>query len=100
MVGPGEVDADLEAETIEECSKYGRVLSCKIIDGSRAVRIFLQFANTLSAKKGASLLISGRFIDSFNSPARDELNGRFFGGRTVTARYYSERLFTRGYFHD
>lgn len=25
MVGPGEVDADLEGETKEECQKYGEV---------------------------------------------------------------------------
>jgi len=34
MVGPGEVDDELEAETAEECSKYGKVLKCLIFEVS------------------------------------------------------------------
>jgi len=34
MVGPGEVDEELEAETAEECSKYGKVLKCLIFEVS------------------------------------------------------------------
>ena len=29
MVGAGEVDGDLKAETIEECSKFGKVLGLR-----------------------------------------------------------------------
>ena len=32
MVGPGEVDEDLEPETAEECSKYGKVIKCMIFE--------------------------------------------------------------------
>ena len=32
MVGPGEVDAELEPETAEECSKYGKVNKCVIFE--------------------------------------------------------------------
>lgn len=32
MVGPGEVDDDLEPETAEECSKYGEVDKCVIFE--------------------------------------------------------------------
>ena len=32
MVGPGEVDDDLEPETAEECSKYGKVVKCIIFE--------------------------------------------------------------------
>ena len=32
MVGPGEVDDDLEPETAEECSKYGKVVKCVIFE--------------------------------------------------------------------
>lgn len=32
MVGPGEVDEDLEPETAEECSKYGEVEKCVIFE--------------------------------------------------------------------
>eukprot|EP00009_Paramoeba_aestuarina_P009323 CAMPEP_0201522206 /NCGR_PEP_ID=MMETSP0161_2-20130828/16518_1 /ASSEMBLY_ACC=CAM_ASM_000251 /TAXON_ID=180227 /ORGANISM="Neoparamoeba aestuarina, Strain SoJaBio B1-5/56/2" /LENGTH=137 /DNA_ID=CAMNT_0047920981 /DNA_START=1 /DNA_END=414 /DNA_ORIENTATION=- len=84
MVGPGEVDDDLEEETMEECSKYGKVLSCKIIElpppiqHTKAVRIFLHFANP-----------------SFAVKAHNELNGRFFGGRAVSASYYNEAAFRR-----
>ena len=34
MVGPGEVDEDLEPETAEECSKYGEVDKCVIYEVS------------------------------------------------------------------
>ena len=34
MVGPGEVDADLEGETSDECSKYGAVSKCLIYEVS------------------------------------------------------------------
>jgi len=32
MVGPGEVDEDLEGETFEECGKYGKVIKCIIFE--------------------------------------------------------------------
>lgn len=34
MVGAGEVDEDLEAETKEECEKYGKVAKCVIFEVS------------------------------------------------------------------
>lgn len=34
MVGRGEVDEDLEAETKEECEKYGKVIKCVIFEVS------------------------------------------------------------------
>jgi splicing factor 45 len=34
MVGPGEVDEDLEGETFEECGKYGKVIKCLIFEVS------------------------------------------------------------------
>eukprot|EP00929_Paragymnodinium_shiwhaense_P113251 TRINITY_DN8150_c0_g1_i1.p1 TRINITY_DN8150_c0_g1~~TRINITY_DN8150_c0_g1_i1.p1 ORF type:complete len:290 (+),score=60.39 TRINITY_DN8150_c0_g1_i1:121-990(+) len=81
MVGAGEVDEDLEEETADEAKKYGKLLDCKIrerqgVHDSEAVRIFLQFEEIASAKK-----------------ACEDFNGRFFDGRTVRARYYSEELY-------
>lgn len=38
MVGPGEVDDELEPETAEECSKYGKVIKCVIFEVSAAGR--------------------------------------------------------------
>jgi len=83
MVGPGEVDDDLEVETASECSKYGEVIKCLIyevtngqLDPAEAVRIFVQFGRQESALKA--------YID---------LNGRFFGGRVVSAQFFSEDKF-------
>ncbi|XP_064632967.1 splicing factor 45-like [Lineus longissimus] len=83
MVGPGEVDADLEPETAEECAKYGKVIRCVIFEipgaeDTEAVRIFLEFERVESAIK-----------------AIVDLNGRFFGGRTVKACFYNLDKFRR-----
>ena len=32
MVGPGEVDEDLQPEVTEECSKYGEVANCLVYE--------------------------------------------------------------------
>ncbi|CAD6222246.1 GSCOCG00000856001-RA-CDS [Cotesia congregata] len=78
MVGPGEVDADLEPEVKDECNtKYGdvgRVLIHEVMDvpPEEAVRIFVEFKRIESAIKAVV-----------------DLNGRFFGGRQVKAGFYS-----------
>ncbi|XP_051974612.1 splicing factor 45 [Xyrauchen texanus] len=77
MVGRGEVDEDLEAETKEECEKYGKVVKCVIFEISAvpdedAVRIFLEFERVESAIKAVV-----------------DLNGRYFGGRVVKACFYN-----------
>ncbi|XP_063588149.1 splicing factor 45-like [Penaeus indicus] len=77
MVGPGEVDDELEPEVREECNgKYGTVVQVVIFEIPRAVpeeavRIFVEFQRVESAIKAV--------ID---------LNGRFFGGRQVKAGFY------------
>uniref|UniRef100_A0A671NPP6 Splicing factor 45 n=1 Tax=Sinocyclocheilus anshuiensis TaxID=1608454 RepID=A0A671NPP6_9TELE len=77
MVGRGEVDEDLEAETKEECEKYGKVIKCVIfeiavVSDDEAVRIFLEFERVESAIKAVV-----------------DLNGRYFGGRVVKACFYN-----------
>ncbi|XP_068128733.1 splicing factor 45 isoform X2 [Hyperolius riggenbachi] len=77
MVGAGEVDEDLEAETKEECEKYGKVGKCVIFEipgapDEDAVRIFLEFERVESAIKAVV-----------------DLNGRYFGGRIVKACFYN-----------
>nr|XP_033813877.1 splicing factor 45 isoform X2 [Geotrypetes seraphini] len=77
MVGAGEVDEDLEAETKEECEKYGKVAKCVIFEipgapDDEAVRIFLEFERVESAIKAVV-----------------DLNGRYFGGRVVKACFYN-----------
>jgi len=77
MVGPGEVDEELEPEVKEECEgKYGEILKVKIketqgVPEEEAVRIFLEFKRQECAIK-----------------ALVDLNGRFFGGREVCASFY------------
>ncbi|KAG1688149.1 hypothetical protein DVH05_004019 [Phytophthora capsici] len=85
MVGPGEVDDELQDEVKGECSEtYGPVTKCTIYEATgrippeEAVRIFVQFKNSGDATK-----------------ALTGLNGRFFGGRKVKAVYYDEGKFDR-----
>ena len=84
MVGPGEVDDDLQPEVIEECSKYGEVAKCLIYEmptgakDDEAVRIFVEFTKMDAAIKAV--------ID---------LNGRFFGGRVVKGGFFPEERFAR-----
>ena len=85
MVGPGEVDEDLEPETQEECGKYGEVVKCVIFEipgpnvrPEDAVRIFVEFKRIESAIKAVV-----------------DLNGRFFGGRTVRASFFDVDRFRR-----
>lgn len=83
MVGPGQVDDDLETEVAEECAKYGtvtRVLIFEITEPNfpvdEAVRIFVQFEREEQATKA--------YVD---------LEGRFFAGRVVRACFYEEERF-------
>eukprot|EP00300_Choanocystis_sp_HF-7_P002286 c11760_g1_i1.p1 GENE.c11760_g1_i1~~c11760_g1_i1.p1 ORF type:complete len:361 (+),score=68.88 c11760_g1_i1:35-1084(+) len=83
MVGPGEVDDDLEGEVAGECSRYGKVEKClifEVTDGSagpeESVRIFVSFDTVESARKA--------YVD---------LDGRFFGGRTVHCSFYPKERF-------
>lgn len=82
MVGPGEVDDELEPEVKEEChTKYGEVISVVIHEiqdqpPEETVRIFVEFKRIESAIKAVV-----------------DLNGRFFGGRMVKATFYDTEKF-------
>ncbi|GAB6026914.1 Splicing factor 45 [Chamberlinius hualienensis] len=83
MVGPGEVDDDLEPEVKDECSKYGDVYKCIIFEipnspDDEAIRIFVEFKRIESAIKAVV-----------------DLNGRYFGGRIVKAGFYNLDKFRR-----
>ncbi|KAH9610343.1 hypothetical protein KSS87_022705 [Heliosperma pusillum] len=85
MVGPGEVDDELEDEVASECAKYGtvtRVLIFEITEPDfpsiEAVRIFIQFERPEETTKA--------YVD---------LDGRFFGGRVVRAAFYDEDRFNK-----
>ncbi|MCL7045939.1 hypothetical protein MKW94_026426 [Papaver nudicaule] len=83
MVGPGEVDDELEEEVASECAKYGtvtRVLIFEITEPDfpvdEAVRIFVQFERSEETTK-----------------ALVDLDGRFFGGRVVRGTFFDEEKF-------
>eukprot|EP00397_Hematodinium_sp_SG-2012_P026526 GEMP01027793.1.p1 GENE.GEMP01027793.1~~GEMP01027793.1.p1 ORF type:complete len:380 (-),score=112.62 GEMP01027793.1:1148-2287(-) len=83
LVGKGEVDEDLNEEIREEASKYGtveKVRICEAPDASdtEAVRIFVCFQDIAQART-----------------AHQKFNGRFFGGRTVQARFYDVSRFEK-----
>nr|SVE75327.1 EOG090X0BIL [Daphnia dolichocephala] len=89
MVGPGEVDSDLEPEVREECqTKYGDVNKVVIFEvpnaeEEEAVRIFVEFKRMEAAIKAV--------ID---------LNGRFFAGRQVKAGFYDVERFLKMDFNE
>ena len=68
MVGPGEVDEDLEPEVKEECNtKYGEVNSVVIYEipnvvPEESVRIFIEFKRVESAIKGEFSALFFSFI--------------------------------------
>jgi len=84
MVGPEDVDEELQEEIEEECGKYGAVERVIIYqekqseedDAPIIVKIFVEFKQSASAKK-----------------AKDALHNRFFGGRVVVAQIYDQELY-------
>ncbi|KAJ3069601.1 hypothetical protein HDU98_007351 [Podochytrium sp. JEL0797] len=87
MVGPGEVDDDLESETAGECCKFGEVEKVRVFEvrggqtvrEDEAVRIFVKFRNLEAAVE-----------------AKSKMDGRFFGGRNISAVYFDESRFDAG----
>lgn len=84
LVGAGEVDEDLEGETAEEAGKYGKLKRCAIkevkgLPDDEAVRIFLEYERVEDATK-----------------ALVDMNGRYFGGRVVKARFFDPARFAAG----
>lgn len=78
LVGRDEVDEDLEWETAEEASRFGRVLRCSVIvvpdvDEYEAVRVLIEYESASSAAK-----------------AFTELHEHMIGGREVKVRYIEE----------
>lgn len=85
MVGPGEVDEDLEEEVGNELTKYGTVEDVMIFEVTtpgyapeETVRIFIKFDRAEASTR-----------------ALVDLQGRFFGGRQVRAAFFSEDRFDK-----
>ena len=84
MVGPEDVDEDLQEEIEEECGKYGEVERVIIYQERQGeddnapimVKIFVEFKEHASARK-----------------AKEVLHNRFFGGRVVVAQIYDQELY-------
>merc|ERR1712192_285321 len=84
MVGADEVDEELHEEIQQECGKYGKVENVVIYqekqddseDAEVHVKIFVEFHESIEAKK-----------------AKNGLDGRFFGGRTVSALIYDQEMY-------
>lgn len=74
IVDRDDVDDELQDEIASECSKHGRVVTCKVVVDAVGVRVYVQFATLDGAIR-----------------ARQDLDGRFFGGRTVAA-FFANRL--------
>jgi len=84
MVGPEDLDDDLESEVTDECGKFGAVNRVIIYqekqseedDAEIIVKIFVEFTSTEEVEKGCQ-----------------SLNARFFGGRIVTAEKYDQDMY-------
>ncbi|XP_059170968.1 poly(U)-binding-splicing factor PUF60-like isoform X2 [Physella acuta] len=84
MVGPEDLDDELESEVTDECGKFGTVNRVIIYqerqsedeDAEVIVKIFVEFSSQEEAEK-----------------ACNSLNARFFGGRVVTAEKYDQDMY-------
>ncbi|XP_066536938.1 poly(U)-binding-splicing factor PUF60-B isoform X2 [Hoplias malabaricus] len=84
MVGPDDIDDDLEGEVTEECGKFGAVNRVIIYqerqgeedDAEIIVKIFVEFSNSEEMNK-----------------AIQALNNRWFAGRKVVAEVYDQERF-------
>lgn len=87
MVGPDDIDDDLEGEVTEECGKFGRVKRVVIYqerqgeedDADVIVKIFVEFSEAAEMNR-----------------AIQALNRRWFGGRKVAAEEYDQERFENG----
>ena len=112
MVGPGEVDSDLEPEVREECqTKYGDVNKVVIFEvpnaeEEEAVRIYVEFKRMEAAIKGNELRLYQFLVwwkkcnCLFLFVAVIDLNGRFFAGRQVKAGFYDVERFLKMELND
>jgi len=88
MVGRDEVDDELVSDVAEEARKLGVLEKCfvhvmpKYVADDESVRVFVIFTGLVGAWKA---------VKAFD--------GRFFGGRTVKAKFYNEMAIEMGTLH-
>ena len=61
---------DVKEDTIEECSKFGKVLNCKVDKESKSGMVYLEFSNEEEAKVAA-----------------EKMHGRWFAKRRIISKY-------------
>ena len=81
LLSPNEVDADLDGEVREECSKFGRVRDVRVVVADDEVRCYVLFDSAAECSR-----------------AVDALHGRWFGKRTVAADFYPLSQYEQGIF--
>lgn len=79
LVGPGEVDSELEAEVRDEAGQFGAISAVVIHETASHVLIFVQFGANADAAK-----------------ARASLDKRIFGGKLIRAILYPLAKFQAG----
>ena len=88
MVAREEVDEELVSDVSAEARKLGILEECFVhimptyVPDDEAVRVFVMFTGLVGAWKAVK-----------------EFEGRFFGGRTVKAKFYDEMAFETGTLH-
>ncbi|CAK9298539.1 unnamed protein product [Gordionus sp. m RMFG-2023] len=87
MVGPEDIDSLLEGEVTEECSKYGKVTKVLIHQE-------IDEYGVSDPETGESDIIVKIFVEFLAHEdvlrAKEALNGRYFGGRSVVAEAYDQ----------
>ena len=69
-------DADIREDVSEECSKFGRVLSCYVEKRKPGGLVYMMFDSIQTSMAAAA-----------------SLHGRFFAGRMITVTYFDPSLF-------
>lgn len=105
MVGPEDVDDELEMEVTDECGKYGVVHRVIIYqekqsedeDAEVIIKLFVEFSTPQGklASHSCKLMNDYIFFLDYSEAikARDALNGRFFGGNLVQGEIYDQTLY-------
>jgi splicing factor 45 len=101
MVGRGEVDADLEPEVREECSKFGEVVNCAVyqvpesmVNGKKVPHLSRASHLSLSDEEAVRIYVEFRRVESAVKALID-LNGRYFGGRVVRGAFFDAERFKK-----